>query len=129
MIPSEVLFRHRKYGVRLDKEDKADGKPVFFISVPSSSELVDHIGNELSGKRLAKQVKWQIGADAEIRFSIRNEHWTFEKSKHPELCTPKMTKERREKIRNIASEMLRADQKRKADNMEAFFSGLFGGMP
>lgn len=79
----------KEYGVRLEKTDSSDDKPVYFISVPSISEFFDDMGNELSGVLLAKRVKRDLGSGIQLRYRVRQERWTQARAANADFQPPK----------------------------------------
>lgn len=72
------------YGIEFDKMPNIDMSQlqIFYISVPSSSELINKFGEEMSGKKLAQRFNTALnsmgGYSFKVKYKIRDEHWTKE---------------------------------------------------
>lgn len=78
------------YGVIFDKINESTDSLILYISVPFSSYYRDVNNTEMAGEFLAKRFKatmTDMGIKRlTVKYKIRNEHWTKERSDAAEVC-------------------------------------------
>lgn len=116
----------KEYGVQLEKTDTSGEKPIYFVSVPAISDFFDDMGNELSGKLLAKRVKRSLGDTVQLRCRVRQERWTQARAANMNYQS-QQSQTRKTNMDDFVHKMREADERRKEENMRAFLDGLFGG--
>lgn len=88
MLAKAMIITFRGFGIEIDALEDYRGGIKFLFTVPSSSEHKDAHGLEMSGKHLASVVKNKLEemgfVFTDIRYHIRNEHWTEAKRRSAE---------------------------------------------
>ena len=78
-----MLITYAQMGVKIDRLEDTDDGIIFLFTVPKTSWEWDYKCREMAGKHLATRVKntlEEMGmVFADIRYGIRNEHWSKEK--------------------------------------------------
>lgn len=77
-------------GVIINKSTTEGGKHILYISVPYSSYLQNSRGVQLAGSVLAEKIKQHLSMKpgkmpVEIKYKIRQEHWTETKKVQAEM--------------------------------------------
>ena len=84
MMWKAMIITDAELGVVIDKFDDTDAGVILLFTVPKTSYHVDAKGEQMAGKHLASRVKHtyeDIGiVFADIRYHIRDEHWTKDKA-------------------------------------------------
>ena len=84
MMGKAMLITYAEMGVQIDKMEDTDDGIIFLFTVPKSSWEYDVKGREMSGKHLASRVKYTLEdlgmVFVDIRYHIRDEHWSREKA-------------------------------------------------
>lgn len=80
-LPEDVLVAYAGIGVIINKAITEGGKHILYISVPSSSYLQNAQGVQLAGSVIAEKVKQHLSMKPgklpiEVKYKIRQEHWT-----------------------------------------------------
>lgn len=122
-MSQQVFDQWKSYGVRLEKtmyKGDEEHTPIYFISVPRYSEMIDGNGNEMSGALLAKRVKRSLGGSASVRYVERDEHWV-------KSSASRDAEERRKRaVEESVNYFKNLQQKKQEENLRMFFGGIFG---
>ena len=84
MMGQAMLITYAEMGVVIDKFDDTDAGVILLFTVPKTSYHIDAKGEQMAGKHLASRVKHTLEdlgmVFSDIRYHIRDEHWTKDKA-------------------------------------------------
>ena len=83
LMAQGMVIAFRGLGIQIENwVDTPSGEPIIYISVPKETTDIGPDGLGLAGKKLADRIftkLHEMGANAQIKYKIRDEVWTKEK--------------------------------------------------
>ena len=84
MMSQAMLIAYAEMGIIIDKFDDTDAGVILLFTVPKTSYHIGADNKEMAGGHLASRVKTTLEkmgvVFADIRYYVRDEHWTKDKA-------------------------------------------------